>query len=288
MKKIYSYLIILFSMTAVMAQNFPADGIGYQAMLSESSKVTYGTTLTNVPVANKDIQVRFELIQNGGVILTDEHMLTTDVNGIFSCIIGTGDVSPAGQRISDINWGADSVLVRVNIDQGEGFELFSEQKLWSTAYAQFANISRYASSDNDTSATNELQYLNMIGDSIKLTKVSGGISIKPINDAIAKNTSDIASEKTRAENSEQSLQNQLTSLNNELNSKETNYLRLKTQLVLTEKLLITTQTKYQKIKLISPRIKTLLVQILPISPTMQMISQPTNPISAPMQRILVS
>ena len=219
MKKIYSYLIILFSMTAVMAQNFPADGIGYQAMLSESSKVTYGTTLTNVPVANKDIQVRFELIQNGGVILTDEHMLTTDVNGIFSCIIGTGDVSPAGQRLSDINWGADSVLVRVNIDQGEGFELFSEQKLWSTAYAQFANISRYASSDNDTSATNELQYLNMIGDSIKLTKVSGGISIKPINDAIAKNTSDIASEKTRAENSEQSLQNQLTSLNNELNSK---------------------------------------------------------------------
>ena len=219
MKKIYSYLIILFSMTAVMAQNFPADGIGYQAMLSESSKVTYGTTLTNLPVANKDIQVRFELIQNGGVILTDEHMLTTDVNGIFSCIIGTGDVSPAGQRLSDINWGADSVLVRVNIDQGEGFELFSEQKLWSTAYAQFANISRYASSDNDTSATNELQYLNMIGDSIKLTKVSGGISIKPLNDAIAKNTSDIASEKTRAENSEQSLQNQITILDNKLNAK---------------------------------------------------------------------
>jgi len=219
MKKIYSYLIILFSMTAVMAQNFPADGIGYQAMLSESSKVTYGTTLTNLPVANKDIQVRFELIQNGGVILTDEHMLTTDVNGIFSCVIGTGDVSPAGQRLSDINWGADSVLVRVNIDQGEGFELFSEQKLWSTAYAQFANISRYASSDNDTSATNELQYLNMIGDSIKLTKVSGGISIKPLNDAIAKNTSDIASEKTRAENSEQSLQNQITILDNKLNAK---------------------------------------------------------------------
>jgi len=219
MKKIYSYLIILFSMTAVMAQNFPADGIGYQAMLSESSKVTYGTTLTNLPVANKDIQVRFELIQNGGVILTDEHMLTTDVNGIFSCIIGTGDVSPAGQRLSDINWGADSVLVRVNIDQGEGFELFSEQKLWSTAYAQFANISRYASSDNDTSATNELQYLNMIGDSIKLTKVSGGISIKPLNDAIAKNTSDITSEKTRAENSEQSLQNQITILDNKLNAK---------------------------------------------------------------------
>src|SRR5210317_1912633 len=98
MKKIYSYLLIMLTMTAVMAQNFPADGIGYQAMLSESSKVTYGTTLTNVPVANKDIQVRFELIQSGGIILTDEHNLTTDINGIFSCIIGTGNMSPAGQR----------------------------------------------------------------------------------------------------------------------------------------------------------------------------------------------
>ena len=219
MKKIYSYLLIIFSMTSVMAQNFPADGIGYQAMLSESSKVTYGTILTNVPVANKDIKVRFELIQSGGVMLTDEHTLTTDLNGIFSCIIGTGNVSPSGQRLSDINWGADSVLVRVNIDKGEGFELFSEQKLWSTAYAQFANVARYASSDNDTSAINELQYLTLVGDSIKLTGVSGGISIKPLNDAIAKNTSDIAAEKIRAEDSEQTLQNQISTLDNNLNKK---------------------------------------------------------------------
>ncbi|MEC8692643.1 MAG: hypothetical protein VXX46_02605, partial [Bacteroidota bacterium] len=191
MKKIYSYLLIMFSMTAVMAQNFPADGIGYQAMLSKPSKVTYGTTLINVPVSNKDIVVRFELIRGGGVILTDEHALTTDMNGIFSCIIGTGNVSPAGQRLSDIKWGVDSVSVRVNIDQGEGFELFSEQKLWSTAYAQFANVAQYASLDNDTSAINEIQYLSLVGDSIKLTRGQGGISIKPLNDAIAKNTSDI-------------------------------------------------------------------------------------------------
>ena len=101
MKKIYSYLLMMFSMTAVMAQSFPADGIGYQAMLSESSIISYGTILNNVPVANKDIEVRFELIQSGGVILTDEHTLTTDLNGIFSCIIGTGNMSPAGQRLSD-------------------------------------------------------------------------------------------------------------------------------------------------------------------------------------------
>ena len=225
MKNLSIFLCALLWFTALSAQNHPANGISYQAMLSQSEKITYGTKLQNIPVANKDIKARFELSQSGAIVLTDEHRLTTDVNGIFSCVIGTGNTTPFGALLTDINWGLDSVMVRVFIDAGEGENLFSEQKLWSTAYAMYAPTAGRALNDKDTSATNELQYLNLVGDSVKLTSVSGGISLKPWTDGIAKNALDIATEKTRAEAAELALQNQIGGINitlanktNELNA----------------------------------------------------------------------
>lgn len=225
MKNLSIFLCALLWFTALSAQNHPANGISYQAMLSQSEKITYGTKLQNIPVANKDIKARFELSQSGAIVFTDEHLLTTDVNGIFSCIIGTGNTTPFGALLTDINWGLDSVTVRVFIDAGEGENLFSEQKLWSTAYAMYAPTAGRALNDKDTSATNELQYLNLVGDSVKLTSVSGGISLKPWTDGIAKNALDIATEKTRAEAAELALQNQIGGINitlanktNELNA----------------------------------------------------------------------
>ena len=205
MKKISLLLMLLISVMRLSAQRFPAEGIGYQAMLSKPDRITYGTKLKNIPISNTDIKVRFELVQSGVTLLTDEHNLRTNVNGIFSCIIGTGKTNPAGLRMSQLAWGRDSVMVKVFVDPGDGEFLFSEQKLWSTAYAMHAATSDIAILDNDTSAQNELQFLILSGDSVKLTQVPGGISLKPWSDGIAKNAADILTEKNRAENSEQLL-----------------------------------------------------------------------------------
>jgi len=56
MKNLSIYLCALLWFTALSAQNHPANGISYQAMLSKSEKITYGTKLQNIPVANKDIK----------------------------------------------------------------------------------------------------------------------------------------------------------------------------------------------------------------------------------------
>lgn len=202
MKKTSLLLILLISVLRLSAQRFPAEGIGYQAMLSKPERVTYGAKLKNIPISNTDIKVRFELLQSGSIVLTDEHNLGTNVNGIFACIIGTGKTNPIGLRLSQLNWGKDSVQVKVYVNAGDGEFLFSEQKLWSTAYAMHAATSEIALLDNDTSATNELQYISLTGDSVKLTLVAGGISLKPWSDGIAKNAADLLTEKNRAESAE--------------------------------------------------------------------------------------
>ena len=221
MKKHNILLIIIAWSTNLFSQIFPANGIGYQAMLTKSEKVTYGTKLENIPIANKEISARFELVQSGNSIFEDLHVLKTDKNGIFSCIIGTGQTKPIGATLSSIDWQKDSVIIRVFIDAGEGENLFSEQKLWSTGYAMFANTAGKAMNDKDTNSTNELQYLNLVGDSLKLTAVSGGISLKPWSDAISDNTQSISSEKSRAEAAELALQNQISGINVLLGNKTT-------------------------------------------------------------------
>jgi hypothetical protein len=209
MKKISLIILLFTAIFRLSAQSFPAEGIGYQAMLSKPDRVTYGTTLKNIPIANTDIKVRFELTQTGVVLLTDEHTLTTNVNGIFACIIGTGKTTPFGIKLSQLDWAKDSVMVNVYVNPGDGEFLFSQQKLWSTAYALHSATSYKALNDNDTSATNELQFLILSGDSVKLTQVPGGISLKPWSDGIAKNSADITAEKNRAEAAEVTLKSQI-------------------------------------------------------------------------------
>ncbi len=221
MKKHSILLIIIVWSTNLFSQFFPANGIGYQAMLTQAEKVTYGTKLENVPVANQEISARFELLQSGNSVFEDFHRLKTDKNGIFSCIIGTGQITPFGSTLSSINWQKDSVVIRVFIDAGEGESLFSEQKLWSTAYAMYAHRAGSALNDKDTNSTNELQYLNLVGDSITLTSVAGGISLKPWSDAISNNSQAITAEKLRAEAAELDLQNQISGINVTLGNKTT-------------------------------------------------------------------
>ncbi len=249
MRKISLLLLLFVFFVRLGAQRFPAEGIGYQAMLSKPDKVTYGTKLKNIPIANTDIKVRFELTQAGLNLFTDEHELTTNVNGIFACIIGTGKVNPIGVRLSELDWGKDSVMVRVFVNPGDGEFLFSEQKLWSTAYALHSATSTRSLLDNDTSAQNELQFLSLNGDSIKLTLVSGGISLKPWTDGIAKNAADIISEKNRSEAAEAALKadvdavdkkyasasdkftDSFTQMRNELNSNRTDINKNATDIV---------------------------------------------------------
>ncbi len=180
--------------TAATAQTAgtPA-GLSYQGMLLNASQEAFGTTIQQVPVANKSIRVRFEFTQgsSNSALYSEEQTLQTDIHGIFSTIIGSGTPS-VGSNLNNIAWAADSTLLSVSIDQGKGFVPYSKQKLWSTAYSFHAGSANKALNDRDTSATNELQYITLSGDVIALSATGSSISLKPWSDGIAKNSNDIS------------------------------------------------------------------------------------------------
>ncbi len=213
--KVLVVVLSFLSLKLGFSQQWIADGIGYQAMLTEQIRETYGATIKNVPVVMKDIVVKFRITQGSSstnVVFEEDHQLKTNEYGIFSCIIGEG-VNVVGSELSKLNWGADSVIVSVLINSGSGLELFSRQKLWSTSYAFHAKTADKISGKNDTSDVNELQYINLIGDSIKLTGVNGGISIKPLNDQIKQNSNNIATLQTGLSNLDTVVKNVKTNLN---------------------------------------------------------------------------
>lgn len=187
---LYKYLLVFIVCTMAaktQAQSWVAEGITYQGMLLEKTHETYGATLKNIPVINTNITVKFNLSQGNNpsnVVYAETHNLVTNEAGIFACIIGQGS-KLSGTNLRSINWGKDSTTISVFIDQGKGFEAFSSQKLWSSPYALHAYSADFVVSDKDTSATNEIQRISLVGDSIKLSKISGGISIQPILTQIA-------------------------------------------------------------------------------------------------------
>lgn len=168
------------------------QGLSYQGMLLNASQEAFGTNIQQVPVANKAIRVRFEFTQgtSNTPLYGEEQGLRTDIHGIFSTIIGTGTPT-AGSSLNNIAWAADSTVLSVSVDQGKGFVPYSKQKLWSTAYSFHAGSADKALNDNDTSATNELQYITLSGDVIALSATGSSISLKPWSDGIAKNSADI-------------------------------------------------------------------------------------------------
>lgn len=197
------------------------QGLSYQGMLLNASQEAFGTTIQQVPVANKAIRVRFEFTQgtSNTPLYGEEQGLRTDIHGIFSTIIGTGTPT-AGSSLNNIAWSADSTVLSVSVDQGKGFVPYSKQKLWSTAYSFHAGSADKALNDNDTSAINELQYITLSGDVIALSATGSSISLKPWSDGIAKNSADIVTtnsnltaEITRAKTAEAQNASDITALN---------------------------------------------------------------------------
>ena len=124
-------LFLLFSLSAV-AQN---GGINFQGM----ARNTAGEAL-----ANQKISLRLSVLINsesGTVEYSETKEATTSGQGIFSVVIGDGNILTKTGNFSDINWKNPVKFLKVELDPsgGTNFALMGTSRLQAVPFAYYAN-----------------------------------------------------------------------------------------------------------------------------------------------------
>lgn len=130
-KILSSIALLLILSIGVMAQ--VPQGFNFQAV---------ATAPDGTPIASVEIGVQIEVVkgsEDGSVLYTETHTVTTNPLGLFQIVIGEG--TPAeGNDFSAIDWGNDNYYVGFGVDlTGAGaFESLGKTRLLSVPYALLA------------------------------------------------------------------------------------------------------------------------------------------------------
>src|ERR1035437_2776151 len=136
-------LLFLFSSQFGFAQ---LKGINYQAVaIDENGVEVVGVDNTGQPINNKTIAVRFSILSggaNGAILYQETHTTNTDLYGLFSLVIGTGNATNAGQyqHLDSLPWAAANQFLKVEIDikNSGDYKLMSNQQFMAVPYAFYA------------------------------------------------------------------------------------------------------------------------------------------------------
>jgi len=148
MKK-FKYILIVTFITAVnlvSAQRIGnLDGIYYQAVaINDETQEIVGIDIESKPLYNREIGVRFTITKglDGEIQWEETHVTQTDAHGLFSLVIGKGDVSTATYaRLLDIPWiDADQFLkVEISTHNDGNYAMVSNQKFMAVPYAFYTD-----------------------------------------------------------------------------------------------------------------------------------------------------
>ena len=165
MKKIILILFILISQFsfAQIPQSFK-----YQAVVRDAAGLL---------AVNKIISIRTSILSGsatGSSVYTEKQTLSTNDYGVVSLNIGAGTL--VAGNFSTINWGASTYFVKTELDiNGASTYVFmGTSQILSVPYALYAEKTGSSLSDHDTSATNEIQNLSVVGSNLS---ISGGNTI---------------------------------------------------------------------------------------------------------------
>jgi hypothetical protein len=143
MKNIAFILLLALGFSCSRSYGQVADGITYQAVaLDNSGKEIAGQDNNGSIIYSKQIGVRFSILsasQNGKLLYSEAHSTYTDQFGLFSLVIGHGDVSSEGiyQKLIDIDWGTGELFLKVEIDLSNNgdFKLMGIQQMMAVPFA---------------------------------------------------------------------------------------------------------------------------------------------------------
>ena len=133
MKKI---LIIIFCLPVILFGQSVPQGVNYQAVATNS---------LGIELINQTISIRASVLSNSanGTIEWEEiHTTTTDTFGLFNLIIGQGTSTGNGStsNFSDINWGANTHFLKIEMDinGGSTYSHMGTNQMMSVPYALYA------------------------------------------------------------------------------------------------------------------------------------------------------
>ena len=176
MKKVISFALLLFTVVLLNGQHIPL-GINYQAIARDNA----GNELKNT-----NLSVRISIISensSGNVTYSETHSVTTDLFGLFKLVIGQGSYNSGSvSDFSEINWGASSHFLKVEVNFGDGFISMGTMPFLAVPYALYAaNAGETGGAEDlDKDPENELQVLSSDGSSLS---ISDGNTI-PLNDIV--------------------------------------------------------------------------------------------------------
>ena len=136
----FSFQLLTFNCSAQLR------GINYQAVaIDENGKEIVGMDMNGLALNNKTIEVRFSILSgsSGGAVLYQEtHTTNTDLYGLFSVIIGDGNVTTLGQypQLIDIPWSTANQFLKVElaINNDGNYRLMSIQQFMAMPYTFYS------------------------------------------------------------------------------------------------------------------------------------------------------
>ncbi len=147
----YTFTLLLIAFSFISFSQAP-QRINYQGAARNAA---------GIPMANKTIKIRFELLQNSATVFTEDQSLTTNLLGLFTTRIG--DVNTSGLAL--VNWEAGAVSLKLGIDTANGtnFIDLGTQPLVSAPYAMHAQSVPSTYTNNVLTIGNKSYTMNAAG-----------------------------------------------------------------------------------------------------------------------------
>ena len=130
--KFLTLTILIVGLQSINSQSYPKL-VNYQAIASD---------LNGDPLVQQDIEIQISIIEtspNGTISFQEDHQATTNNSGLFTLLIGSGDPTANGTSnvFGGIGWetGVYYLNVKININDGNGFQDLGTQQLVAVPYA---------------------------------------------------------------------------------------------------------------------------------------------------------
>lgn len=159
--RILLFILITFGASSLQAQ---MDGISYQAVIIDNNPQEIpGVDIAANNLPNAPLEVRFTILDNTGSTEYQEvHSTSTDPFGMINLMIGQGQVSGgSAAQFNQVYWSDEkTLLVDIDLNDGNGFVPFSQQELTYIPYVKHREIIATSTLDVD-GATNLNNTLNV-------------------------------------------------------------------------------------------------------------------------------
>lgn len=126
MKRVYFTLIFLCVSFSALFSQVP-QGINYQAVVRDASGNLQG---------NQTVSVRFSIEDGTTAVYQELHNTTTNGFGLLKLLVGKG--SPISGSFASVSWSQGPYFLKVEIDDGSGFQSLGSTELVSVPFALYA------------------------------------------------------------------------------------------------------------------------------------------------------